>query len=94
MRAGGWYAAPMLADDESLDYAAKLDAYLALADEHFETAKYHEWCAEHLPDFDARVRIYTLRSAPMTELRGWLANTERGWAEQLTAFAAHLEREP
>jgi hypothetical protein len=45
-----------IADDESLDYDAKLDAYLALADEHFETAKYHEWCAEHLPDFDARVR--------------------------------------
>ena len=45
-----------IADNESLDYDAKLDGYLALADEHFETAKYHEWCAEHLPDFDARVR--------------------------------------
>ncbi len=41
-----------IADDESLDYDAKLEAYLALADEHFETAKYHEWCADHLPDFD------------------------------------------
>jgi hypothetical protein len=30
----------------------------------------------------------------MTELRSWLDNAERGWAEQLTAFAAHLEREP
>ena len=37
-----------IADDESLDYDAKLEAYLALADEHFETAEYHEWCAEHL----------------------------------------------
>ncbi|TCO43549.1 hypothetical protein EV646_112125 [Kribbella antiqua] len=45
-----------IADDESLDYDAKISAYLALADEHFETAKYHEWCAEHLGDFDARVR--------------------------------------
>ena len=45
-----------IADDESLDYDAKLDAYLALADEHFETAKYHEWCAAHLGDFDARIR--------------------------------------
>jgi hypothetical protein len=45
-----------IADDESLDYDAKLDAYLALADAHFETTKYHEWCAEHLPDFDLRVR--------------------------------------
>jgi DNA-binding transcriptional ArsR family regulator len=46
------------------------------------------------PDFDARVRIYALRSAPMTELRSWLDTAERGWTEQLTAFAAHLEREP
>ncbi|MEU4193347.1 hypothetical protein AB0E69_15730 [Kribbella sp. NPDC026611] len=45
-----------IADDESLDYDAKLDGYLALADEHFETTKYQEWCAANLPDFDARVR--------------------------------------
>ncbi|MET9314357.1 hypothetical protein ABZX12_21320 [Kribbella sp. NPDC003505] len=45
-----------IADDESLDYEAKLNGYLALADEHFETAKYHEWCASHLGDFDLRVR--------------------------------------
>ncbi|WP_350279050.1 hypothetical protein [Kribbella sp. HUAS MG21] len=45
-----------IADDESLDYDAKLDGYLALADEHFETAKYQEWCAAHLGDFDLRVR--------------------------------------
>ncbi|MEU8225053.1 hypothetical protein [Kribbella sp. NPDC048915] len=45
-----------IADDESLDYDAKLAAYLALADEHFETTKYHEWCAAHLGDFDLRVR--------------------------------------
>ncbi len=51
-----------IADDESLDYDAKLNAYLALADEHFETAKYHEWCAEHLPDFDMRVRDWVAGS--------------------------------
>ncbi|RZU14022.1 hypothetical protein EV645_4883 [Kribbella rubisoli] len=45
-----------IADDESMDYDAKLDGYLALADEHFETAKYQEWCAAHLGDFDLRVR--------------------------------------
>ncbi|MGW6198220.1 ATP-grasp domain-containing protein [Kribbella sp. NPDC055110] len=45
-----------IADDPSLDYDAKLNAYLALADEHFETTKYHEWCAAHLGDFDLRVR--------------------------------------
>jgi hypothetical protein len=51
-----------IADDESLDYDAKITAYLALADEHFETAKYHEWCAEHLGDFDLRVRDWVAGS--------------------------------
>ena len=46
------------------------------------------------PEFDARVRIYALQSAPMAELRAWVAATERGWAEQLTAFREHLERAP
>lgn len=45
------------------------------------------------PDFDSRVRIYALRSAPMSELRSWLDTAERGWAEQLAAFAAHVERD-
>ncbi|MFG1910947.1 RimK family alpha-L-glutamate ligase [Kribbella sp. NPDC048928] len=45
-----------IADDPDLDYDAKLEGYLALADEYFETTKYHEWCAAHLPDFDLRVR--------------------------------------
>jgi hypothetical protein len=44
-----------VADDESLDYDAKIEAYLALADEYFETAKYTEWCAENLADFDQRL---------------------------------------
>jgi hypothetical protein len=44
-----------IADDDSLDYDAKLDGYLALADEYFETAKYHEWCAENLAHFDEQL---------------------------------------
>jgi hypothetical protein len=44
-----------VADDESLDYDAKLEAYLALADEYFETAKYQEWCATNLPTFDEQL---------------------------------------
>ena len=46
------------------------------------------------PANDTRVRIYALRSAPMADLRAWLEATERGWAEQLSAFAEHLERKP
>jgi DNA-binding transcriptional ArsR family regulator len=44
------------------------------------------------PPHDTRVRIYSLRSAPMAELRAWLEVAERGWSEQLAAFAEHLER--
>jgi DNA-binding transcriptional ArsR family regulator len=44
------------------------------------------------PEHDTRVRIYALRSAPMADLRAWLETAERGWTEQLTAFAEHLER--
>jgi DNA-binding transcriptional ArsR family regulator len=43
------------------------------------------------PEFDARVRIYSLRSGPMAELRNWLAETEAVWAEQLSSFKKHVE---
>ena len=46
------------------------------------------------PAHDTRVRIYSLRSAPMADLRTWLAAAERGWVAQLAAFAEHLERKP
>ena len=46
---------------------------------------------ESHPEFDARLRIYRLKPAPMRELRSWLEETERLWAEQLSAFKAHIE---
>lgn len=42
------------------------------------------------PSFDTRVRIYQLRQKPFVDLRRWLEETERGWSEQLDAFAAHV----
>ena len=45
------------------------------------------------PEFDARVRIYTLRPEPMADLKAWLESTERLWTRQLAAFKAHLEGE-
>jgi hypothetical protein len=42
--------------DSERTYDEKLDAYLALADEHFETERYHTWCAEHLGHLDGLVR--------------------------------------
>jgi len=44
-----------IADDASLSYDDKVDRYLALADEHFETERYHDWCATHLPHLDEQV---------------------------------------
>jgi DNA-binding transcriptional ArsR family regulator len=47
---------------------------------------------ESHPDFDARIRVYSLRPAPMAPLKAWLEETDRLWAHQLAAFKSHLER--
>jgi DNA-binding transcriptional ArsR family regulator len=47
--------------------------------------------AERHPDFDARVRIYTLRPEPMAELKRWLEETEQLWTEQLLGFKRRVE---
>jgi hypothetical protein len=41
-----------IADREDLSYAEKLAAYRGLADEHFETERYHDFCASRLPRFN------------------------------------------
>lgn len=60
---------------------------------HLRALRQAELVEETHPAFDARVRIYALRSGAMDELKTWLEQTERGWAEQLLAFRAHLERD-
>jgi DNA-binding transcriptional ArsR family regulator len=61
---------------------------------HLRTLKASGLIEEAHPEFDARVRIYTLRPAPMANLKAWLERTELLWKVQLTAFKAHLERAP
>lgn len=61
---------------------------------HLRTLKAARLVEEAHPEFDARVRIYALRSAPMAELKVWLEETERLWVDQLAAFKAHLEQTP
>jgi len=46
------------------------------------------------PAFDARVRVYALRSAPMAELKAWAEAAEGLWSDQLLALKAHIEGEP
>jgi hypothetical protein len=47
-----WFA---IGDDPDLDYSAKLAGYQRLADAHFDTDRYHEFCATALPDLDDQV---------------------------------------
>ena len=44
------------------------------------------------PDFDTRVRVYALEKATVKGLRQWLEHAERGWTEQLDAFADHVRQ--
>jgi DNA-binding transcriptional ArsR family regulator len=46
---------------------------------------------ESHPEFDARVRVYALRSGPMDELKVWLEAAETHWVDQLSALKAHVE---
>ena len=55
-----WFA---VADDPELDYAAKLDRYEVLADRHFDTERYREFCAESLPDLDDQVYAWVTSPA-------------------------------
>jgi DNA-binding transcriptional ArsR family regulator len=76
------------------ELAAELGATPSSMSKHLRVLRDCGLVAETHPEFDARVRVYALRSASIAPLRTWLDETERGWTEQLTAFAAHLEPRP
>jgi len=59
---------------------------------HLRILKQSGLVEETHPEFDARVRIYTLKEGGMADLKLWLADTEKLWAAQLTAFNAHMEK--
>ncbi|MGQ0444640.1 MAG: ArsR/SmtB family transcription factor [Beijerinckiaceae bacterium] len=61
---------------------------------HLRTLKAGGLIEEAHPEFDARVRIYSLRPEPMAHLKVWLERTEQLWTRQLAAFKAHVERMP
>jgi len=58
---------------------------------HLRTLKASGLVQEEHPAFDARVRIYALKVGAMSELKTWLEQTERLWAEQLASLKAHIE---
>jgi DNA-binding transcriptional ArsR family regulator len=59
---------------------------------HLGVLRRAELVDEEHPPFDARVRVYSLRSASMGALKRWIADAEAGWTEQLSAFKEHVER--
>ena len=76
------------------DLARALRVSPSAMSKHLRILRDRGLVTETHPAHDTRVRIYSLRSAPMTNLRAWLDTTARGWTEQLAAFAEHLERKP
>lgn len=75
------------------ELAAALGVTRSAMSKHLRVLRTSGIVEESHPNFDARVRVYSLRSAPMAELRAWLETAERGWAEQLAAFGQYLEQE-
>ncbi|MDX2274894.1 MAG: metalloregulator ArsR/SmtB family transcription factor [Hyphomonadaceae bacterium] len=59
---------------------------------HLRTLKQSGLVEETHPEFDARVRIYTLKSGAMRDVKKWLDAMEQGWALQLGALKAHIEK--
>jgi DNA-binding transcriptional ArsR family regulator len=47
--------------------------------------------AGHEDPRDSRIRMYHLRREAFDELRGWLAQVEAFWDDQLGAFRDHVE---
>ena len=59
---------------------------------HLKTLKESGLVAETHPEFDARVRIYTLRKEGMASLKQWLERAETMWVRQLSSFKDHIEK--
>lgn len=76
------------------ELARALDISAPAMSRHLKTLRASGLVEESHPEFDARVRIYTLRPEPMVHLMRWLADSERLWSEQLAAFKAHVEQDP
>jgi DNA-binding transcriptional ArsR family regulator len=59
---------------------------------HLRTLRQTGLVEERHDGLDARVRIYSLRPEPMSDLKKWLEETEALWSRQLLALKAHIEK--
>ncbi len=69
---GPWFR---IADDDALDYQAKLAAYQELADDHFTTDRYREFCDTTLPHVDELVYDWVTGSEFASMLRSTIQQT-------------------
>jgi DNA-binding transcriptional ArsR family regulator len=74
------------------ELAEALDLPAPAMSRHLRALKESGLVEETHPEFDARVRIYTLKDGAMADLKKWLADTERLWVEQLASFKARVEK--
>ena len=77
-----------VADDPDLTYDDKITAYLALADEHFDTERYWEFCDEHLAHLPEQVLDWVTSEEFDRILRDTVAATYP--AHEQEQFLAHF----
>ena len=59
---------------------------------HLRVLRRAQLVSEQTLEDDARVRVYRLNPEPFSQLKGWIAEVEAFWSDQLLAFKAHAER--
>lgn len=74
------------------DLADALGLSAPAMSKHLRALKQSGLVEESHPDFDARVRVYSLKSGAMDGLKAWVDETERRWAHQLASFKAQVEK--
>jgi DNA-binding transcriptional ArsR family regulator len=57
---------------------------------HLRVLRHAGLVSDTHPDFDTRVRVYSLQASAFTGLRRWLELAEQGWTDQLEAFGAFV----
>jgi DNA-binding transcriptional ArsR family regulator len=75
------------------DLAEALAVTPPVMSRHLRVLRQSGLVQETHPDFDARVRIYSLRPGATQALRDWLDEVEAMWSHQLTALKDHLSKE-
>jgi DNA-binding transcriptional ArsR family regulator len=76
------------------ELAASFDMSAPAMSRHLRVLRQTGLVAEEGLDDDARVRVYRLRPERFAALRTWLDEVEEFWADQLSAFKAHVEKRP